>query len=97
MKYDCESCSCQVIVAVADGVPKKDVTRLWALLDDRDVTLDVEIGEECELHESAEDHVAGAEEASRILREWLHDTFGPCAWPKDHPVARAWAELEDAS
>lgn len=96
MKYDCESCGCQVTVAVADSVPKKDVARLWALLDDRDVTLDVVIGEDCDYHESTEEHVAGAEEASRILREWLHDTFGPCAWPKDHPIARALAVLEEA-
>ena len=51
----------------------------------------------CPEHEDYDDRTLETDLAISRLREWLHDTFGPCAWPKDHPVARAWAELEDAS
>lgn len=41
-----------------------------------------------------EARTATAESAAETLRTWLHDTYGPLAWPKDHPVALALAELE---
>lgn len=48
----------------------------------------------CPEHPEYDDPDDNVREAAETLEHWLHDTFGPLGWPKDHPVAIALTELD---